>query len=42
MRAIALDEKALGPDSPDLATDLNTLGLPYLFTKRDQRVRRKA
>jgi tetratricopeptide (TPR) repeat protein len=32
LRAIALDEKALGPDSPDLATDLNNLGLLYLMT----------
>ena len=26
-RAIAIDEKALGPDHPDLATDLNNLAL---------------
>ncbi|HEX3586935.1 MAG TPA: tetratricopeptide repeat protein, partial [Candidatus Angelobacter sp.] len=29
-----LDEKALGPDSPDLATDLNNLGYLYLFSRR--------
>jgi tetratricopeptide (TPR) repeat protein len=34
LRAIALDEKALGPESPDLATDLNNLGLLYVFAKR--------
>ena len=34
MRAAALDEKALGPESPELGTDLNNLGLLYMFTKR--------
>jgi tetratricopeptide (TPR) repeat protein len=34
LHAIALDEKALGPESSELGTDLNNLGLLYVFTKR--------
>ena len=34
MHAIALDEKGLGPESPELGTDLNNLGLLYVFSKR--------
>jgi tetratricopeptide (TPR) repeat protein len=34
LRAIALDAKSLGPESPELGTDLNNLGLLYVFTKR--------
>lgn len=29
-----MDEKALGPDSPELGTDLNNLGTLYFVTKR--------
>ncbi len=31
---VALDEKALGPESPELGTDLNNLGLLYVLSKR--------
>jgi len=34
LRALALDEKALGPESPDVGTDLSNLGLLYLELKR--------
>ena len=34
MRAIALDEKALGPESPEVGTDLNNLALLYLLSNR--------
>ena len=34
LRAIKLDEKALGTDSPDLAIDLNNLGLLYVLSAR--------
>jgi tetratricopeptide (TPR) repeat protein len=34
LRAIAWDEKALGPESPELGTDLNNLALLYVFSKR--------
>ena len=34
LRAIALDEKTLGPESPELGTDLNNLGLLYVLSKR--------
>ena len=34
LRAVALDEKYCGPESPELATDLNNLGLLYYLLKR--------
>jgi tetratricopeptide (TPR) repeat protein len=34
LRAISLDEKAFGPGSAELGTDLNNLGLLYVFMKR--------
>jgi len=34
LRAMGLDEKALGPESPEVGTDLNNLGLLYLLSKR--------
>jgi tetratricopeptide (TPR) repeat protein len=36
LRAAVLDEKSLGPESPELGTDLNNLGLLYLFMKRHE------
>ena len=33
-RALKIDEKALGPDHPDTATDLNNLAELYLFNGR--------
>jgi tetratricopeptide (TPR) repeat protein len=37
LRALALDEKALGPQSPDLGTDLSNLGLLYLELRLELR-----
>ena len=36
LRAAALDEKALGADSPELGTDLNNLGVLYMVVRRNE------
>ena len=40
LRAIALDEKALGPESPELGNDLSNLGLLYVQLHRNEEARK--